>query len=37
VGVGAAPGLHAATMDFDEKYLPMGTVVFVEWVKRHLA
>lgn len=36
VGVGAAPGLHAATMDFEEKYLPMGTAVFVEWVKRHL-
>lgn len=37
VGVGATPGLHAATMNFDEQYLPMGTAVFVEWVKRHLA
>ncbi len=36
VGVGAAPGLHAANMDFEEKYLPMGTAVFVQWVKRHL-
>lgn len=36
VGVGATPGLHAANMSFDEQYLPLGTQVFVEWVKRHL-
>lgn len=36
VGVGATPGLHAANMTFEEKYLPMGTAVFVEWVRRHI-
>lgn len=36
VGVGATPGLHAATMNFDPKYLPMGVKVFVELLRRHL-
>ena len=29
LGVGATPGLHAATMHFDPQYLPMGVDVMV--------
>ena len=36
VGVGAAPGLHAPTMDFDDTLLPMGVAVFENMVLRHL-
>lgn len=34
LGVGATPGLHAATMHFDPKYLPMGVDVMVDVVER---
>lgn len=36
VGVGATPGLHAATMHFDDTLLPLGTAVFENVVLRHL-
>ena len=34
LGVGATPGLHAATMHFDPQYLPMGVDVMVDVVER---
>lgn len=36
VGVGAAPGLHAPTMHFDDTLLPLGVAVFENVVLRHL-
>ncbi len=36
VGVGAAPGLHASTMHFDDTLLPLGVAVFENVVLRHL-
>lgn len=36
VGVGATPGLHAATMHFDDTLLPLGVAVFENVVLRHL-
>lgn len=36
LGVGATPGLHAADMHFDPKYLPMGVDVMVDVVERLL-
>ena len=36
VGVGAEPGLHNATMHFDDSKLTIGVDVFVDMVKRHL-
>lgn len=36
VGVGAEPGLHAATMHFDDTLLPMGVAVFENVVLKHL-
>lgn len=36
VGVGAKPGLHAATMDFDGSKLAMGVAVFEKIVLDHL-
>lgn len=34
LGVGATPGLHAATMHFDPQYLPMGVDVMVDVIER---
>lgn len=36
VGVGAEPGLHNATMHFDDSKLVLGVDVFVDMVRRHL-
>ena len=36
VGVGATPGLHAATMHFDDSLLKLGVNVFENMVLRHL-
>ena len=36
VGVGAEPGLHAATMHFDDSHLVMGVDVFEKMVLKHL-
>lgn len=36
VGVGAEPGLHAATMHFDDSLLVMGVDVFEKMVLKHL-
>lgn len=36
VGVGATPGLHAANMSFDPKYLENGVKVFVDMTHRVL-
>lgn len=36
VGVAAAPGLHNATLHFDEKYLDMGVKVWLGLVDRYL-